>query len=116
MLSPDQKASAVNLKEVSTNSVARVIVLDTIENTFDGNLFEIQQTLLKLQEILAKLQSPEGQILVQILFNQYLGVEESDEADERVLDACPECIELEDLHNQLINLLRVVCATVVKPD
>lgn len=116
MLSPDQEVSSVDLKEVSTNSVARVIILDTIENTFDNNLFEIQQTLLKLQETLAKLQGPEGQILVQILFNQYLGVEESDEADERVLDACPECIELEDLHNRLINLLQVVCATVTKPD
>jgi hypothetical protein len=92
-----------NLTKISTRSVARVIVLDRITNEMEGDLPAIRETIDELQ-------GSEGEALVQILFNQYFGIKEGAEADERVLDACPECIRVEDLQEQLIFLLQVVCA------
>ena len=108
MSSSEQKTTiAINLKQISARSVARVIVFDTITNNLEGSLPAIEQTLDKLQ-------GPEGQVLVLTLFNQYLGMGENDEADERVLDACPASFEVEDLHAQLICLFKILCASLAQ--
>ena len=105
MSAEEQETSiAVNLEQISVRSVARVIVFDTINNISEIDLPAIEQTLDELQ-------GPEGQVLVLTLFNQYLGLGENDQADERVLDACPECIEVEDLHAQMILLFEILRAS-----